>query len=543
MFARIETIRVRARGSRAVCTRSTVSDISERRQAEEALVCSREDHERRVIEGTAEVRESERRARAVVDSLTAHMAIVDEDGCILSVNQRWRNFAKRNGATLISVCEGANYLAECDAAASRSCGEAGAVAIGVRSVLSGDLREFASDYACHSATQKRWFTVRVTPVPGVSRRLAVIFHETITVRIRAESAVREREEQSRFALETCHIGAWDLNLSDHAAHRSMEHDRIFGYSEMLPQWTYEMFLEHVLPEDRATVDGKYREARAAQSGWNFDCRIRRADGEVRWIWAIGCHYSDGTGGDCRLVGIVQDITERKATEAVLRDREERLRAILNTVADAIITIDPRGTITGVNPATTRIFGYAETEIVGRNVNILMPSPFREEHDGYLARFQRTGETRIIGIGREVVGLRKDGGIFPIDLAVTRVDHMGIFTGVIRDITERKWIEEEVLRIAGAERQRLAADLHDGICQELAGVSWLANVLRRDLHEARHPFTAKVRVIEKAIVRAIEQTRRVARTMNLVVGGGSGLVHALEMLAETTVRTYRIRCRF
>lgn len=95
--------------------------------------------------------------------------------------------------------------------------------------------------------------------------------------------VRESEERLRFALETCHTGAWDLDLVDHTAYRSLEHDRIFGYAELLPQWTYEMFIEHVLPEERETVDGKFRHAMENRSDWSFECRIVRTDGQVRWI--------------------------------------------------------------------------------------------------------------------------------------------------------------------------------------------------------------------------------------------------------------------
>ena len=124
---------------------------------------------------------------------------------------------------------------------------------------------------------------------------------------------------------------------------------------------------------------------------------------------------------------------------------ERLRAILDAAVDGIITIDERGTIETVNPAAVRIFGYGPEEIIGRNVRMLMPEPYHSEHDGYLKRYLETGERRIIGIGREVEGLRKDGTAFPIELAVSEVYAGGrrIFTGIVRDITDRKRIEEEL----------------------------------------------------------------------------------------------------
>jgi PAS domain S-box-containing protein len=135
----------------------------------------------------------------------------------------------------------------------------------------------------------------------------------------ANRQLRESEERLNFALRKSHTGGWDLDLVDHTAHRTLEHDRIFGYGSLLPQWTYEMFLEHVLPEDRAEVDRRFREATAAQTEWSFECRIRRVDGEVRWILATGEHQRDEAGQTRRMAGIVQDVTERRRAEQEIRD--------------------------------------------------------------------------------------------------------------------------------------------------------------------------------------------------------------------------------
>ncbi|MGE0432654.1 MAG: PAS domain S-box protein [Planctomycetota bacterium] len=132
----------------------------------------------------------------------------------------------------------------------------------------------------------------------------------------------------------------------------------------------------------------------------------------------------------------------------------RLKAILDTAVDAIITIDEDGTIESVNQATQRLFGYVADELLGRNVSMLMPPPWRAEHDGYLERYRGTGEKRIIGIGREVEARRKDGTVFPIDLAVSEF-HLGgrrLFTGMIRDITDRRWAAEELRKYAGELEQ-------------------------------------------------------------------------------------------
>ena len=147
----------------------------------------------------------------------------------------------------------------------------------------------------------------------------------VTEHTLAEQALRENEERLRFALKTSHIGAWDMDLDDHTCVRSLEHDRIYGYPELLPKWTYEMFLEHVLPEDRAMVDGVIRRAMENRSDWSFECRIRRPDGQVRWLWAAGRHCEYTAGTSRRMVaGIVQDITEQKQILDELRQAKEGL---------------------------------------------------------------------------------------------------------------------------------------------------------------------------------------------------------------------------
>ena len=125
------------------------------------------------------------------------------------------------------------------------------------------------------------------------------------------------------------------------------------------------------------------------------------------------------------------------------DNEARLRAILDTAVDGIITIDERGTIESFNQSAEKLFGYAADTVIGRNISLLMPSPHREAHDHYLANYRQSGERKIIGIGREVSGLRSDGSTFPLELSVseTQLEGRRIFTGIVRDITRRTAAEE------------------------------------------------------------------------------------------------------
>ena len=146
----------------------------------------------------------------------------------------------------------------------------------------------------------------------------------ITERKRAEEALLKSEGRLNFALQIIRTGAWELDLRDHTAHRTLLHDQIFGYKTLLPSWTYEMFLEHVVPEDRPEVDRSFGEATASQTNWDFECRIRPIDGERRWIRAAGVHERNSEGNPVRMSGVVQDITERKHMEKKLHEYTEQL---------------------------------------------------------------------------------------------------------------------------------------------------------------------------------------------------------------------------
>jgi PAS domain S-box-containing protein len=143
----------------------------------------------------------------------------------------------------------------------------------------------------------------------------------------------------------------------------------------------------------------------------------------------------------------RDITARTQAEAALRDSEARHHAIFQTAVDGIITIDEHGMIASFNPAAERLFGYPATDVLGQNVRMLMPEPYQQEHDGYLARYCQTGEPHIIGIGREVHGQRRDGTTFPMALAVSEVllDGRRMFTGIVHDLSARVEAEEALRR--------------------------------------------------------------------------------------------------
>jgi PAS domain S-box-containing protein len=180
--------------------------------------------------------------------------------------------------------------------------------------------------------------------------------------------------------------------------------------------------------------------------------VLHADGPHTYF-SIKFPLPDEHGQPVGVCGISTDITERKRVEAVLGETSQRLKAILDTAVDGIITIDERATILGVNPATTHIFGYTPEEMVGRNISMLMPEPDRSRHDTYMRNYLTTGVRKVIGIGREVMGQRKDGSVFPLELSVseTRLPGGRFFTGMVRDITRRKTAQQAQALLVEAGR--------------------------------------------------------------------------------------------
>jgi PAS domain S-box-containing protein len=199
---------------------------------------------------------------------------------------------------------------------------------------------------------------------------------------------------------------------------------------------------------------------------------------------------------------------RQAQEA-LRETSGRLQAVLNAALDGIVLIDPAGIIQLVNPAVQKLFGYAPEELLGKNVKVLMPAPWRQEHDGYLSHYRETGEARIIGIGRQVEGQRRDGSTFPLDLAVSEVRYGKelFFLGTLRDITERVRLEAEIRQSQKMEAiGRLAGGVaHDfnTLLGTIRGYSeMLLGALPRD-----ESFRRPVEQIHRAALRGAQLTRQ------------------------------------
>ena len=278
-------------------------------------------------------------------------------------------------------------------------------------------------------------------------------------------------------------------------------ERVFGY---LAQEVVGHNVNILMPQPHADAHDGYlanylRTGQRKIIGVGREVSGRRKDGS---IFPMDLLVGEAqAGGETIFVGIVRDISRRRTAEFALQERESRLGSILDTVPDGIVVIDDHGSIQSFSPAAERLFGYSEAEIVGNNVSLLMPSPYREGHDGYLSRYRETGERRIIGIGRVVVGLRKHGETFPMELQVGEFQSGGarFFTGFVRDLTEQQ------------HAQRRIQDLQSEVFHA-SRISVMGQMASTMAHELNQPLTAVINYLEAArhlLDSAPDPTERVA----------------------------------
>ena len=286
-------------------------------------------------------------------------------------------------------------------------------------------------------------------------------------------------------------------------------EKLFGYSaaEVVGRNVKMLMPEPFRAEHDAYLSNYRSSGERKIIGIGREVTGRRKDGTT-----FPMHLSVGESiqpGGTVFVGVIHDLTEQKAAARAIEESANRLRTVLDTAVDGVILIDARGAVSMFNPACEKLFGYAADEVIGHNVKMLMPEPFQAEHDGYLANYHRTGERKIIGIGREVVGRRKDGTTFPMDLSVgeSKLGGESSFVGVIRDLTERKRAAEQLVQ---AQKMEAVGQLSGGIAHDfnnlLTVILGNAEVLGDSL-KVRPDLETMVNSIMSAAERGGELTQR------------------------------------
>lgn len=267
----------------------------------------------------------------------------------------------------------------------------------------------------------------------------VAISRDVTQRIETDQALRESQER----LEDILDNATDLIQSTSPDGRLLYVNRawkaVMEYDE--DEWVDLHIRDYVAPECLDDCLHSFESVMRGAVLRNFEAVfISKSGRRIEVSGDVNCRFIDGKPVATR--AIFRDISEQHRAKRILQESEKRFRAVLETTIDGIISINSKGMIELFNPAAERIFGYSADEVMGKSINILVPEPHRSLHDSYIENYLRTGVSKIIGMGREVMGVRKDSSFFPMELAVSemKVENQYHFTGLVQDISVRKRAE-------------------------------------------------------------------------------------------------------
>ncbi len=404
--------------------------------------------------------ESKRFLQSTLNALTSHIAILDEQGAIIEVNDAWNRFASENGFKGARRGVGDNYLHLCESSSGSFSEEAALVAAGIRAVMAGRQKEFHLEYPCHNAQEQRWFVVRVTQFGGEGRVRVVVAHENVTERKLAEDALRESEERFRQIAENIQEVFFIRDIAkQQVLYVSPAYEHIWGRSCASLQSMQQNWYEAIHPDDRERVV-QSAATRQVDGTYDEEFRIIRSDGSQRWIRSRAFPVSNAKGEIYRIVGVAQDITERKHSRDQLREQA----SLLDKARDAIMVRHLQHGVTYWNKSAELLYGWTADEIRGRQTCDLLYRDFAT-YDLAIAAVLSKGEW-----SGEIQHVTKSGAVLLIEARWTLVrDEAGRPQAVLAinsDITEKKKMEQQFFR---AQRMESIGTLAGGIAHDLNNV--------------------------------------------------------------------------
>ena len=429
------------------------------------------------------------------------------------------------------------------------------------------------DFEVHRRTKsgaERVLMLSIDPVTIAEREFLLTTANDVTDKRRAEATLREREWRLRTALDASGAGSWTRDPRTHLVDWDDNLRAIYGFTPDEPA-TFDAWLNRVHPDDRQQALGIVDEMlHTASDTWDATYRIMKPDGTVAWIQSLGRADRDSSGTVTRLTGLDFDITSRRRleeTRQAQRDeaRDRELRLLLETAAQGIMSVDAQGLIVTANRAVESMFGWEPGGLIGQSIERLVPQSLRDTHAQHRATYVAAPHSRLMGGGLDLVGQRRDGTTFPIEVSLNHVatPDGGHTLAFVTDITERhqaraalqeRTIELErrtaqLSRMASdltlAEqraREQLAGTLHDGLQQLLVLAALnLDEQLKRGTDRGTDSFDLIARA--KAHV---DEATAAARSLSVELFPpllhSSGLPSALAWLANSTQTKYRLEVR-
>ena len=399
----------------------------------------------------AEFQQSADYLRLVIDTIPAFVWSAGPDGYIEFLNQRGLEYT---GFTMQQLrgwnWKDSNILHPDDFQGLFETWSA-IVASGQPGEIQARMRRFDGEY--------RWFLFRVAPLRDESGRLVAWWGIDLDIhdRIRAEDKLRQSEAYLAEAQRLSRTGSFGWNVATGALVWSEETFCILGYDQTIKP-TLELVFKRIHPDDIAIVRQTLDHATHGNANLDFEHRLLMPDGSVKHVRVLA-QPAKTQAGALEFVGAVMDITEKKKIEDTLHAAKARFEGILEIAEDAIISVDSNQRILLFNQGAEKVFGYAQAEVIGKSLDLLLPQRFAQAHRSHIEKFAKTPEiSRSMAQRSAVFGRRKDGSEFPAEASISKLD-LGkeiLFTVILRDITEQKRLENRLRQSEQnlAEGQRL-----------------------------------------------------------------------------------------
>jgi two-component system, cell cycle sensor histidine kinase and response regulator CckA len=390
--------------------------------------------------------------RSTLDALSAHIAILDETGTILEVNEAWRCFGKRNDACLTRDGVGINYLEVCDSAHGDSSEGAALAAAMIREIMAGRSKEFRREYPCHSPYENRWFVLRATRFSLGSQVRIVLAHEDITERKMSEEALEASEKRYRALCDNAPIGIFQTNSEGQVRYVNSYMANLVGAQSPEAAVSHYTQLASQLYADSGRRDDFIRALATEGKVTDFEYEAIRTDSSHRWF-SMNARVSERShDGSFLIEGFTSDITEQRLAKEALRASEEKYRATFNNAAVGMDILDHNGRFVEVNDTLADFLGYTKEELTHLS---LLDVTYPEDADSS-KQFDALVQAGIGSYRLEKRYVRKDGAVVWADISVSAIRNgeskHGMTVGVIVDITSRKTSEEMGRRLTTAVEQ-------------------------------------------------------------------------------------------
>lgn len=489
---------------------------------------------------TAALRASEEHHRRLIDILPDAVCLIHPDGRLLAVNSQ---------AVSMLGCDDSEELLKKSLFELTPPEEHERVRHGVAHVLKNGIIRDVEYTMIRKNGNRLQVELSATASLGVNIEpagLLISVVRDITERKQIQQALTVSEERFRQMANHIQQVFWMSSVDKSEIYYvSPAYEEIWGRSVASLYESPTSWLEAVHPEDRSLIEERAR-LRQACGEYNEVYRVVRPDGTVRWVQDRAFPVRDGNGVIYRIAGVAEDITRRKHAWDALGEGEARKRAIMEAAADAIITIDHKGSIVELNPAAGKMFGHHRTKLVGKNILELVPPSLRPWVETGLAHSFTGEKGPALGSRIEFPVLRADGSQFFAELTISKIRLPGspMFTLYVHDITRRKRTEAElrslsqrIIQAQEAERSRIAQELHDGVNQMVASVKMRLHKVQSSLPDLKPAANEILSRCNRLLMKVLEENRRIAHNLRPTDLDQLGLAAACSsFLSDVQLRT-------